>query len=190
MVSKSYRYNKFGKLTVIFTRKPGSPVEWQRVECLYYDRAGNMVKKMVKESNVRPYYFSYEYDNLNRLVRIRGYRDESSALRFICGLFYDAEDNIEKIEFYYPTPLASSVNDVIRKWVVYYNYDKFHNPFRDLKLPVHTLFEWMDLISPANISSISFDNGTVDRSVFYKYRYNNSGYPVIRYRVSPFSVNE
>ena len=190
MIIKNYRYDRWGKLILITTRKPGGPFDWNRTEYLYYDRSGNMIKKMVREFNGQLHYFSYEYDKSNRLIRISAYQDAASVLRFICDLFYDSNDNIERAEFYYNSPLASNARDMIRKWVVYYKYDDHYNPFRDLKLPVLSLFEWMDLISPANITAISFQNGIADRMVFYKYRYNNLGYPLIRYRVSPFPVDE
>jgi hypothetical protein len=190
MIKISYKYNKGGQLINIITRRPNSPIEWQKTEYLYYDKLGNMVEKIIKESYHEAYKFIYSYDKENRLIKIAGYRDETSCLHFICDLFYDNRDNIERKEFYYPSPLAISVNDVIRKWVVYYKYDNCFNPFKDLKLPVSSLFEWMDLISPSNITAISFDNSTIDRVVFYKYKYNNLDYPVLRYRVNLLPFDE
>ena len=190
MVTKSFKYNKSGKLAVIITRRPYSPVAWEQTEYLYYDNLGNMVEKIVKEPYNSLYKFIYSYDKENRLIRLAGYRDEASRLHFICDLYYDNLDNIERKEFYYPYPWAASVNDVVRKWVVYYKHDNCFNPFRDFKLPVSSLFEWMDVISPANITAISFNNNPVDRVVYYKYRYNTMNYPVLRYRVNLLPIDE
>jgi hypothetical protein len=150
-----------------------------------------MIKKLIREPNQPTLYFSYSYDKSNRLIRIACHFNEIAHLHFVCDLFYDNNDNIERKVFYYPMlPAATNVNDVIRKWTVYYKYDLYSNPFRDLKLPVSSLFEWMDLISPNNITAIFFDNGTIDRMVFYRYRYNNAGYPVIRYRIRPVAIDD
>jgi len=190
MTVKNYRYNNNGQLVLIMTRRPFSPNAWTRIESLYYDRSGNMVKKVVKEPYRKTFYFNYEYDKSNRPVRITVYRDELSSLRFVCCLYYDPDENIERMEFFYPSRPASAVDDVIRKWVVYYKYDEYYNPFRDLKLPTGSLFEWMDQVSPSNVAAISFDNGTADKVIYYRYRYNNLGYPVVRYRVRPVADNE
>jgi len=188
---KYFKYNSAGQLEQIITRRPDASYKWDRFEFLYYDQSGNMVRKLIKEPNRPTVYFSYSYDKLNRLIRIACYSNELTSLHFICDLFYDNYDNIERKEFYYPVlPTATSVNDMIRKWVVHYKYDTFNNPFKDLKLPVASLFEWMDLVSPNNIRAISFDNGSIDRMVFYKYRYNNAGYPILRYRISPVAIEE
>jgi len=184
MVTKSYKYNQSGKLAVIITRWPNSPAGWEKTEYLYYDNLGNMVEKIIKDPDNGLYKFIYSYDKENRLIRMAGYGDESSRLHFVCNLFYDSMDNIERKEFYYPYPWAASVNDVERRWVVYYKYDNCLNPFRDFKLPVSSLFEWMDVISPSNITAISFNSNSIDRVVFYKYRYNTPNYPVLRYRVN------
>jgi len=187
---KSYKYNSIGQLEQIITRMPDNSYKWDKFEFLYYDKSGHMIRKVVKLTNLPTWIFIYSYDKIDRLMKIACYTSESSRPRFICDLYYDNQNNIQRKEFYYPLDDAVSVNDVIRKWVVYYKYDVYNNPFKDFKLPVSSLFEWMDLISPANIAAISFDDGSLIRSVFYIYRYNNLGYPVLRYRISPLTANE
>ena len=187
---KYFKYNALGQLETIITRRPNTSYKWDMFEFLVYDLSGNMIRKVIKAPNQPTHYFSYAYDKLNRLMRVTSYTDEFSRLRFVCDIFYDNFDNIERKEFYYPLTTASSVNDIIRKWVVYYKYDSYNNPFKDLKLPVSSLFEWMDLVSPNNIRAIQFENGSIDRMVFYKYRYNGAGYPVLRYRISPVAIDE
>ncbi len=188
---KYFKYNSIGQLEQIITRRPDVSYKWDKFEYLFYDQSGNMIRKLVREPEQPALYFSYSYDKSNRLVRITGYTNEFNRFRFVCDLFYDSYDNIERKEFYYPVmPTATSVNDVVRKWIVYYKYDNYSNPFKDLKLPVASLFEWMDLVSPNNIRAILFDNGSIDRMVYYKYRYNNAGYPVLRYRISPLTIDE
>lgn len=188
---KYFKYNSAGQLEQIITRRPDVSYKWDRFEFLYYDQSGNMVRKLIKTPNQATQYFSYSYDKDNRLIRIACYTNEFSGLRFVCNLFYDMYDNIERKEFYFPMfPATTNVNDVVRKWVVHYKYDSYNNPFKDLKLPVSSLFEWMDLISPNNIGAILFDNGSMDRMVFYRYRYNHAGYPVLRYRISPVEIND
>jgi hypothetical protein len=189
-LTKLYKYNAKGQLEQIITRKLGQSYKWDQFEFLYYDLSGNMIRRLVKSPNQQPRYFSYLYDKSNRLISITGYSNEASRLRFRCDLFYDNVNNIERKEFYFPLPWAANANDVLRKWVVYYRYDTCNNPFRDLKLPVSSLFEWMDLLSPANICAIAFYNETADRAVFYKYRYNALGYPVLRYRIIPPVADE
>jgi hypothetical protein len=190
VVKKSYRYNKEGQLVSIITCKPSSRTAWEKVEYLYYDELGNMVEKIIKDPYSGLRKLIYSYDKENRLIRIAGYIDNRACLYFICDLFYDSRDNIERKEFYYPAITAASVNDVIRKWNVYYRYDDAYNPFKDLKLPVSSLFEWMDVISPSNITAISFDNNTVNKVVFYRYRYNSHYYPVLRYRVNLLPIDD
>jgi hypothetical protein len=188
---KYLKYNAMGQLEQIITRRPDLSYKWDKFEYLVYDLSGNMTRKLIREPGQPTYYFSYSYDKSNRLIKITGYTSEFNRLRFVCDLFYDNFDNIERKEFYYPLPTATSVNDVTRKWVVYYKYDTENNPFKDLKLPAGSLFEWMDLISPSNITAILFDNGSIDnRGVFYKYRYNFAGYPVIRHRINPPTTDE
>jgi hypothetical protein len=187
---KLYKYNAKGQLEQIITRRSALSYKWDQFEFLYYDQAGNMIRKLVKAPDRPACIFSYLYDRSNRLITITGFSNNASRLRFRCDLFYDNFNNIERKEFYYPLPWAVSVNDVVRKWVVYYKYDNNNNPFRDLKLPVSSLFEWMDLISPSNIRAVAFDNGTIDRMVFYKYRYNALGYPILRYRISPVEADD
>jgi hypothetical protein len=189
-VTKNYKYNKSGQLYEIITRRPNAPVAWEQTEFLYYDNLGNMVEKLIREPFTRPYKFIYSYDKENRLIRIAGYRYESARLHFICELFYDNMNNIERRVFYYPYPWATSVNDVVRKWVANYKYDSRYNPFKDFKLPVSSLFEWMDVISPDNITAISFNNEPVFRAVYYKYRYNSLDYPVLRYRLNLLPMGE
>ncbi|MBN2480982.1 MAG: hypothetical protein JXB19_04520 [Bacteroidales bacterium] len=189
-VRKNYKYNTAGQLAVIVTNWPNAAEDREKIEYLYYDKTGNMVKKAVKEPDRPPYYFTYTYDRSGRLVKIAGYHDESDVLQFICHLYYDNRNNIERKAFYYPAPLAASVNDVIRKWVVYYKYDNAINPFRDFNLPVSSLFEWMDVISPNNVTAIVFDNGSLERAVCYKYRYNNFGYPVLRLRSNELAFTD
>jgi hypothetical protein len=189
-LTKYFKYNSIGQLEQIITRRSDALYKWEKLEFLYYDQSGNMIWKAVKESNLPTHYFRYLYDKSNRLVRIAGYINDLSRLWFICDLFYDNFDNIERKEFYYPLSTAASVNDAVRKWVVYYKYDTYNNPFIDLKLPAASLFEWMDLLSPGNITAIEFNNGSTDRMVFYKYRYNHAGYPVLRYRISPLTIDE
>jgi hypothetical protein len=190
IVLKTYIYNATGQLAEIHTRRPNNQVTWEKVEYLYYDRSGNMVRRLVKLPDHRPYAFSYLYDKSNRLVRITGYNDENTCLRFVCNLYYDNRNNIERKEFYYPSPLATSAADMIRKWVVFYKHDRYNNPFYDFRLPVSSLFEWMDIVSPSNITAISFENDVADRAVFYRYRYNNLGYPVVRYRINLLATDE
>jgi len=190
MMRKSYKYNKEGQLVSIITCKPGSRSDWEKIEYLYYDELGNMVEKIIKDPDSGLRKLIYSYDKENRLIRIAGYSDDRACLYFICNLFYDNRDNIERKEFFYPTITAASVNDVIRKWTIYYRYDDAYNPFKDLKLPVSSLFEWMDVISPGNITAVSFDNNTVDKVVFYRYRYNSHDYPVLRYRVNLLPIND
>lgn len=188
---KYFKYNSIGQLEQIITRRPDVSYKWDKFEYLFYDPSGNMIRKLVREPDQPALYFSYSYDKSNRLVRVTGYTSEINRLRFVCDLFYDSFDNIERKEFYYPMmTTAATTNDVVRKWVVYYKYDNYNNPFKDLKLPVASLFEWMDLVSPNNIRAILFDNGSMDRMVYYKYRYNNAGYPVLRYRISPLTMDE
>ncbi len=184
LIRKSYKYDAGGRLSVIVTSWPNAAADMERIEYLYYDDMGFMVRKVIKEPNGFPYFFSYKYDRSGKLIRITGYRGESNALQFVCFLYYDNRNNIERKTFYYPSPIASSTDDVVRKWVVHYKYDNARNPFRDFRLPVSSLFEWMDVISPNNIAAIVFDNGTSERAVFYKYRYNNIGYPILRVRVN------
>jgi len=190
ITTRSYKYNKVGKLAVIVTRTMNRPVDWVKTEYLYYDNLGNMVEKIVNEPVSRPIKYIYSYDKENNLTRIALYRDNASGLQFICDLFYDSKGNIERKEFFYPRPWAASVNDVVRKWVVFYRYDDCYNPFRDFKLPVSSLFEWMDVISPANITAISLNNDPVALSVHYKYRYNNLNYPVLRYRTNLLPLDD
>lgn len=189
-VRKSYAYNGAGQLSEIGTQWLSGTGERERIEYLYYDQLGNMVKRVVRDPDGKPYAIKYTYDRSDRLIRIEGYHDESSALRFVCELYYDARNNISRKEFYYPSPLAVSVADVVRKWVVHYKYDADINPFRDLNLPVSSLFEWMDLISPGNVSAIIFNNGSTNRAVFYKYRYNDFGYPILRLRVNALPLTD
>ncbi|MBN1790512.1 MAG: hypothetical protein JW830_08455 [Bacteroidales bacterium] len=188
---KYFKYNSIGQLEQIITRRPDVSYKWDKFEYLFYDPSGNMIRKLVREPDQPTHYFSYSYDKSNRLVRVTGYTNEINRLRFVCDLFYDSFDNIERKEFYYPVMTnATSTNDVVRKWVVYYKYDNYSNPFKDLKLPVASLFEWMDVVSTNNIRAILFDNGSLDRMVYYKYRYNNAGYPVMRFRISPLTMDE
>ena len=188
---KYFKYNSIGQLEQIITRRPDVSYKWDKFEYLFYDPSGNMIRKLVREPDQPALYFSYSYDKSNRLVRVTGYTSEINRLRFVCNLFYDSFDNIERKEFYYPMmTTAATTNDVVRKWVVYYKYDNYNNPFKDLKLPVASLFEWMDLVSTNNIRAILFDNGSLDRMVYYKYRYNNAGYPVLRYRINPLAMDE
>jgi YD repeat-containing protein len=189
-LTKSYKYNTSGLLEQIITRMPGNFSSWDKFEFLFYDKSGLMIRKVVKESNLPSRILSYAYDKSGRLIKITCYSSESSRLLFICDLFYDNLNNIERKEFYYPLPNAASITDVIRKWVVYYKYDTYINPFHDFKLPVSSLFEWMDLVSPDNITAISFNNGAFDTFVFYKYHYNNLGYPVLRYRIRSATTDE
>jgi hypothetical protein len=190
VMKKSYKYNKGGQLISIITSKPNSRIEWEKIEYLYYDELGNMVEKIIRQSYNRMFKFIYSYDKENRLIKIIGYQEDKTYLYFMCNLFYDSRDNIERKEFYYPVITAASVNDVIRKWVVYYRYDDAFNPFKDLKLPVSSLFEWMDVISSGNITAISFDSNTINKVVFYRYRYNSLYYPVLRYRVDLLAIDE
>jgi hypothetical protein len=192
-IVKKYKYDMAGLLTEIITRKPGGPVEWEKREMLYYDKSGRLTSKIVKESNQPLYYFKYGYDDLNRLVSIAGYQDDASQRNFVCNLFYDNRNNIERKEFFYLS-LPTTTSDMVRRWVVYFKYDRYRNPFKNLRLPVSSLFEWMDVISPGNITSISFNNSYVDnyidRFVQYKYRYNSIGFPVMRYRVNDLTNME
>jgi hypothetical protein len=190
---KKYKYGTAGLLTEIITQKPGSPVEWEKNELLYYDKSGRLTSRIVKESYQPLYYFKYGYDDLNRLISIAGYQDDASQKNFVCNLFYDNRNNIERKEFFYLSlPTASS--DMVIRWVVYYKYDGFRNPFKNLRLPVSSLFDWMDVVSPCNITSISFNNSytdnNIDRFVMYKYRYNSMGFPVMRYRVNDLTYME
>lgn len=188
---KYFKYNSIGQLEQIITRKPDLSYKWDKFEYLFYDQSGNLIRKIVREPGQPAHIFGFSYDTSNRLTRITGYFYEINRLRFVCDLFYDNQDNIERKEFYYPKmTTTTNANDVIRKWVVFYKYDNYNNPFKDLKLPVASLFEWMDLVSPDNIRAILFDNGSIDRMVYYKYRYNNVGYPVLRYRISPLASDE
>ncbi len=189
-IVKYYKYNSAGKLEQIITRRPNASYKWDRLEFLYYDQSGNLVRKLIRGANMLPVCLIYAYDKPGRLVSITCFINGFTRPGFVCNLFYDSFNNIERKEFYYPLPAATSVNDVFRKWVVYYKFDVYNNPFRNLKLPVGSLFEWMDLISPDNITAIMFDNGTVERMVHYKYRYNDAGYPVVRYRISPLAADE
>jgi len=189
-LTKTFKYNSLGQLVQIITRKPNISYKWDKLEFLYYDNRGNMVRKLVRVANLPALCYFYSYDRADRLVKIAGYTTVINRLHFICDLFYDQYNNIQRKDFYFPLAEASNVQDAVKKWSVNYRYDSCNNPFRDLKLPVSSLFEWMDVISPSNITAISFDNGSVDRSVFYAYRYNNLKYPVLRCRVSLTSAGE
>jgi len=200
-LTKTYTYNASEQLVKIITKRADLTNIWNKVEYLSYDNRGNMVKRVVTIASIRASWYEYIYDRSDRLVRIIGYMapmpvvsnaetDATKFIRFICDIHYDVQNNIERKDFYYPFRQTTSVNDVTRNWSVYYKYDEGNNPFHDLKLPVSSLLEWMDVISPSNISAISFDNGTIERSVFYSYRYNNLMYPVLRYRINAEAFNE
>jgi hypothetical protein len=189
-LTKSFKYDSLGQLVQIVTRRPDLANLWDKLESLYYDNRGNMVRRIVKMANQRLSYYNYSYDRSDRLIKIAGYTATANYLRFVCEIHYDANNNIERKDFYFPSPAATSARDVTRKWSVFYRYDKYQNPFHDMKLPVSSLFEWMDVISPSNITAIALDNGSTDRSVFYTYRYNNLMYPVLRYRTSIVADNE
>jgi hypothetical protein len=183
IVKKSYTYNKSGQLTEIVTSFARLP-KFIVYEYLLYDNLGNMVKKEVKRTDGTFALYYYTYDKENRLVMIKGFRG-NSFVYFVCKLTYDDRNNVASKEFYYPPVITTSSDDVVRRWVVHYKYDTYTNPFRKINLPVSTLFEWMDEISPNNITVIWFSNDIISNGIFYKYKYNDWGLPILRVRTSP-----
>ena len=71
-----------------------------------------------------------------------------------------------------------------------YKYDDAINPFREFSLPLTSLLEWMDESSPGNITGLELDNGTEQNTIYYKYRYNDYGNPVLRFRSTTLGENE
>jgi hypothetical protein len=184
-VAKSYSYNKDGTLGLITTKWPGNPEMSEKYEYLEYDNMQHMIKRTVKQTSQSVIYYKYIYDRSGRLIQMAGFIEKGPVPLFYCDIFYDNRNNIERKDFYYPSPAASVVNNMYRAWVVKYKYDSYFNPFKDFGIPVSSLFEWMDLISPANITAIHFGNDPAGNSVFYSYKYNNLGYPVLRMRILP-----
>lgn len=182
---RSYLYDKNGNLVVIATKRPDSDISRAKTEHLEYDSLGQMIRKTVKQAGVAVRLYKYAYDKAGLLVNIACYRVNANLPCYFCKLNYDNRGNIESKEFFYPLPMAASIQDVYRKWVVKYRYDTYYNPFREFKLPVSSLNEWMDLISPGNMTAAYFNDGSTSKAVFYKYRYNDLGYPVLRARIRP-----
>ncbi|MBN2612588.1 MAG: hypothetical protein JXB00_13615 [Bacteroidales bacterium] len=175
VIRKSYIYDRSGKLVQIITEKSElsvSNTDHLQIEQLFYTNTGLLYRKDVKTPDGK-HYFLYKHDENNRL-KIEALFTPEGAAKYYCVFNYDAYDNVAWKEYFYP----NSTTDAVSGWIEKFEYDRNPNPYKDMKLPVSSLFENMDVISGNNFTMIA----NPIKTVYFRYKYEINGYPILRVR--------